>query len=283
MSSSNSTNTTKGYAPFDLYPYNPAQPPAFAFLVLFAGAALVHFILMFPYRSAFPIPMIIGAGMESSAYWFRTRSHDNLRQTLPFLIQNLLVLVAPPFLAATLYMSLGRITRALKAEDLSLISVRWLTKMFVLVDVICFATQTAGAIMSGSEVADEASRGKMIIIIGLGLQIAAFALFMMCILAIQKRIASSPKASAVAGELSYRRYLFGLQITSVLFLVRNIVRIVEYNQGSDGPLLSSEVWLYVFDACFMLAIIVVLIFLHPGRLIKKTRYQKQNESDILLA
>ncbi|KAF7555199.1 hypothetical protein G7Z17_g2394 [Cylindrodendrum hubeiense] len=278
-----SNNTTQGYAPFDLYPYNPALPPAFAFLGLFAVAALVHFILMFPYRSAFPIPMIIGAGMEAAAYWFRTRSHNNLRQTLPFIIQNLLVLVAPPFLAATLYMSLGRIARALRAEDLSLISIRWLTKMFVLVDVICFATQTAGAIMSGSEVADEASRGKMIIIIGLGLQIVAFAFFMICIFTIQKRIISSPKSSGLISELPYRRYLFGLYFTSILFLIRNIVRIVEYNQGSDGTLLSSEVWLYVFDACFMLAIVVTLIFLHPGRLIKKARYEKANEGDILLA
>ncbi|KAH6972486.1 RTA1 like protein-domain-containing protein [Ilyonectria sp. MPI-CAGE-AT-0026] len=280
---SNATNTTKGYAPFDLYPYNPGEGPAFAFLGLFAAAAAVHFVLMFPYRSAFPIPMIIGAGMESAAYWFRSRSHNNLRQTLPFIIQNLLVLVAPPFLAATLYMSLGRITRALRAENLSLIGIRWLTKLFVLVDVICFVTQTAGAIMSGSEVADEASRGKKIIIIGLGLQIAAFSLFILCIFTLQKRIPESPRASAVTNELSYRRYLVGLYITSMLFLIRNVVRIIEYNQGSDGTLLSSEVWLYIFDACFMLAIIVTIIFLHPGRLIKKARYEKANGSDILLA
>ncbi|KAI7759243.1 hypothetical protein LZL87_008620 [Fusarium oxysporum] len=107
--------------------------------------------MMFPYQLAFPIPMIIGCGMEAAAYWFRSRSHDNLRQTLPFLIQNLLVLVAPPFLGATIYMSPGRITRALKAQEASLISLRWITKLFVLVDLICSATQTAGAIMSGSE------------------------------------------------------------------------------------------------------------------------------------
>ncbi|KAF5606206.1 sterol regulatory element-binding ECM22 [Fusarium subglutinans] len=160
----NNTQTPEGYAPFDLYPYNPSQGPAYAFLGLLGAAGIAHFIMMFPYRSAFPIPMIIGCGMEAAAYWFRSRSHDNLRQTLPCPIQNLLVLVAPPFLAATIYMSLGRITRALKAQEASLISLRWITKLFVLVDLICFATQTAGAIMSGSEDLDEAKRGQTIII-----------------------------------------------------------------------------------------------------------------------
>ncbi|KAF5677107.1 sterol regulatory element-binding ECM22 [Fusarium circinatum] len=215
----NSPQTPEGYAPFDLYPYNPSQGPAYAFLGLFGAAGIAHFIMMFPYRSAFPIPMIIGCGMEAAAYWFRSRSHDNLRQTLPFLIQNLLVLVAPPFLAATIYMSLGRITRALKAQEASLISLRWITKLFVLVDLICFATQTAGAIMSGSEDLDEAKRGQTIIIGGLVLQILAFALFIICTLTLQLRIRASPPVHCVAGVIAhYRRYFFALYCTSGLFL-----------------------------------------------------------------
>ncbi|KAK7598472.1 hypothetical protein V3481_000098 [Fusarium oxysporum f. sp. vasinfectum] len=268
----NETQTPKGYAPFDLYPYNPSQGPAYAFLGLFGAAGIAHFIMMFPYRAAFPIPMIIGCGMEAAAYWFRSRSHDNLRQTLPFLIQNLLVLVAPPFLAATIYMSLGRITRALKAQEASLISLRWITKLFVLVDLICFATQTAGAIMSGSEDLEEAKRGQTIIIGGLVLQILAFALFIICTLTLQIRLRSNPPVQCVAGVVThYRRYFIALYCTSGLFLVRNLVRIIEYKQGGDGPLLSNEAFLYVFDCCFMLAIILIVLFLHPGQLIRKAR------------
>ncbi|RKL07321.1 hypothetical protein BFJ68_g9824 [Fusarium oxysporum] len=219
----NDTQTPEGYAPFDLYPYNPSQGPAYAFLGLFGAAGIAHFIMMFPYRAAFPIPMIIGCGMEAAAYWFRSRSHDNLRQTLPFLIQNLLVLVAPPFLAATIYMSLGRITRALKAQEASLISLRWITKLFVLVDLVCFATQTAGAIMSGSEDLEEAKRGQTIIIGGLVLQILAFALFITCTLTLQLRLHSNPPVQCVAGVIThYRRYFIALYCTSGLFLIRNL-------------------------------------------------------------
>ncbi|PCD46578.1 hypothetical protein AU210_001981 [Fusarium oxysporum f. sp. radicis-cucumerinum] len=239
----NDTQTPEGYAPFDLYPYNPSQGPAYAFLGLFGAAGIAHFIMMFPYRAAFPIPMIIGCGMEAAAYWFRSRSHDNLRQTLPFLIQNLLVLVAPPFLAATIYMSLGRITRALKAQEASLISLRWITKLFVLVDLICFATQTAGAIMSGSEDLEEAKRGQTIIIGGLVLQILAFALFITCTLTLQLRLHSNPPVQCVAGVIThYRRYFIALYCTSGLFLIRNLVRIIEYKQGGDGPLSDWTSW-----------------------------------------
>ncbi|KAM5349057.1 hypothetical protein ACJ41O_008880 [Fusarium nematophilum] len=279
---SNTTDTPEGYAPFDLYPFNPAQPPAFAFLALFALSGLVHIVLMFPYRSAFPIPMIIGSGMEAGAYWFRTRSHDNVRQTLPFIIQNLLILAAPPFLAATIYMSLGRITRALKAEELSVISLRWMTKLFVLVDLVCFASQTAGAIMSGSEDPNEAKQGQTTIVAGLILQIVAFGLYLICVATLQARLRSNPPTHCLSGLISYRRYLAGLYATSGLFLIRNVVRIVEYHQGHDGPLLSNEAPFYIFDSCFMLAIVVIVIFLHPGRLIKKARRSEYLKSDVLL-
>lgn len=220
--------------------------------------------------------------MEVAAYWFRTRSHDNLRETLPFLIRNLLILAAPPFLAATVYMSLGRIIRALKAEELSLVSLRWLTKLFVLVDLICFVIQTAGAIMSGSEEPDEAKRGQTIIIGGLVLQIVAFAMYIICVVTFQVRVRNSPPRHCLAGFLSYRRYIFGLYATSGLFLVRNIVRIIEYKAGSDGPLLSNEAFLYVFDCCFMLTIIIIMLVLHPGRLVIAARRSGHMKDDVLL-
>ncbi|KAF5021889.1 hypothetical protein F66182_6080 [Fusarium sp. NRRL 66182] len=279
----NSTDTPEGYAPFDLYPYSPAQPPAYAFVALFAVAGLVHFVLMFPYRSAFPIPMIIGCGMEAAAYYFRSQSHDDIRRTLPFLLQNLLILVAPPFLAATIYMSLSRITRALKAEELSLIGLGWMTKLFVLVDVICFATQTAGSIMSGSDDMNEASNGRTAIMAGLVLQVLAFALFITCGLTLHQRLDSNPSAYCPSGVLAnHGRYFAGLYATCGLFLVRNIIRIVEYSGTGHGDFFSSEIFIYVFEGCFMLGIIVIMSVLHPGHLIRRARKAQMLKEDVPL-
>jgi hypothetical protein len=56
----------------------------------------------------------------------------------------MLILVAPPLFAASIYMTLGRVILQLDAEPASLIRVRWLTKIFVVGDVISFLLQCGG-------------------------------------------------------------------------------------------------------------------------------------------
>lgn len=54
-----------GYADQELYPYNPSLTSAYGFTGMFAAAGLLHFVLMFPYRAWFPIPMIIGTASKN--------------------------------------------------------------------------------------------------------------------------------------------------------------------------------------------------------------------------
>jgi hypothetical protein len=60
-------------------------------------------------------------------------------------MQLLLLLLAPALYAASIYMILGRLIRLLDAEKYSIIRTRWLTKLFVLGDVVSFAVQGIGA------------------------------------------------------------------------------------------------------------------------------------------
>lgn len=62
----------------------------------------------------------------------------------PFIMQTLLMLLAPALFAASIYMILGRLIRVLDAEHFSIIRTRWLTKIFVLGDVLSFAVQGIG-------------------------------------------------------------------------------------------------------------------------------------------
>ena len=52
--------------------YTPSKAAGWAFLVLFAGTTLAHFVLMFPYRAAFFIPLVIGG--ISKCYSSKTTS-----------------------------------------------------------------------------------------------------------------------------------------------------------------------------------------------------------------
>lgn len=62
----------------------------------------------------------------------------------PYLIQTLLLLVAPALFAASIYMVLGRIILLTEGERHSMIRQKWLTKLFVAGDVLSFMTQSAG-------------------------------------------------------------------------------------------------------------------------------------------
>jgi hypothetical protein len=62
----------------------------------------------------------------------------------PFIIQSLLLLVAPALFAASIYIILGRVILLVDGERYSLIRQRWLTTIFVCGDVFSFLIQGGG-------------------------------------------------------------------------------------------------------------------------------------------
>jgi hypothetical protein len=62
-----------------------------------------------------------------------------------------------------------------------------------------------------------------------------------------------------------------LFIGSALIMVRSLFRIIEYLQGFSGYLLSHEVYLYIFDAVLMLAVMVLFNVLHPSEVVALVR------------
>ena len=208
--------------------------------------------------------------MEAAGYYFRSRSHDNVRQTLPFIIQNLFILASPPLLAASIYMSPKRIAQSVDGLNLLLIP-RAASKLFVLIDLACFITQVAGAIMSGSDDTSQAKTGKRVILAGLILQLVAFGIYITYVAIFHGRMQAAPVSLSRLRELRWQPTVFGLYIVGVLFIIRNITRIIEYNQGSSGTIQSKEVYLYVLDGVFMLAVPIIFAIFHPGKLVRQSR------------
>jgi hypothetical protein len=62
------------------------------------------------------------------------------------MISNIGIILAPIFFAASVYMMLGRIILVSGGREKSLISPRWLTKIFVLGDIVAFLIQAYGKI-----------------------------------------------------------------------------------------------------------------------------------------
>lgn len=82
--------------------------------------------------------------VEAAGYFARIFSHSDTTALGPYIVQTMLILVAPPLFAASIYMTLGRLIVRLRAEDASLIPVKYLTKIFVAGDVISFVLQCGG-------------------------------------------------------------------------------------------------------------------------------------------
>lgn len=61
-----------------------------------------------------------------------------------FVLQSVLILVAPALFAASIYMELGRIIRMTDGASHSMVPLRWLTKIFVAGDVLSFLMQSSG-------------------------------------------------------------------------------------------------------------------------------------------
>lgn len=200
-------------------------------------------------------------------------------------MQSTLLLVAPALFAASIYMELGRIIHLVKGQKFALIRVNWMTKIFVAGDVLSFFMQAAGKSLSfrtgsinqkklqtdntvGAGILAQGSQdtGNNVIIGGLIVQILFFGFFVICSIIFQARITSHPTAESVADCVPWRKHLYALYATSILILIRSIFRVAEYVQGSDGYLLSTEVFIYVFDATLMFLVMLVFVIIHPSEI-----------------
>ena len=174
---------------------------------------------------------------------------------------------AAPMLAATIYMSLKRIVNALDASDYSPISLRWISKLFVLFDVACFVSQIAGSAMRAD--VSSASTGTALVMVGLITQVVIFFIYISLMASIHFRLNRNPTNASNHPDLMWRHSLWSLYFVSAAFLIRNFVRIVEFKGGDNGILIREEWPLYLFDGGFMLAITVMMVVVHPGRLVRK--------------
>jgi hypothetical protein len=63
-------------------------------------------------------------------------------------------------------------------------------------------------------------------------------------------------------------------------MVRSVFRVVEYLQGNAGYLLSHEVFLYVFDAVLMLAVMGMFNWVHPSEITEALDKRQMDVADV---
>ncbi|KAJ5638450.1 RTA1 like protein [Penicillium herquei] len=247
-----------------VWQYIPSMIAAVIFLILFTLTTVFHFWKIFQTKVQYTLPFAIGGLFEIIGYATRIDSHNNTGKLMPYCIQAVFILVAPTLFTASVYMVLARIIRSVRAEQHSLIPLNWLTKTFVLCDVLTFFIQAGGSGMMVSS--NLTGIGQGIVIAGLGLQVLSFCLFLLTAYIFHSRIKRHPTPETFYIGIPWVQQLNGLYAVSVLVLIRSIFRVVEYAMGNNGYALSNEWTLYVFDSVPMFTVMVIFGVWHPSGL-----------------
>ncbi|KAK7579489.1 hypothetical protein V3481_015285 [Fusarium oxysporum f. sp. vasinfectum] len=189
----------------------------------------------------------------------------------PFVIQSLLILIAPALMAASIYMILGRIILLTGGEKCALIRQRWLTKVFVTGDVVlavdsvfwCVLRPKCGGLMASE---NNFEAGEKVIIVGLFVQLVFFGVFMVITAVYHKRLRETPTTRSLDLQVRWQVYLVTLYVAGALIWVRSLFRVVEFIQGNDGPLMRSEAYVFVFDGQLMFIVLAWMNWFHPSEI-----------------
>lgn len=150
----------------------------------------------------------------------------------PYIMQSIMLLVAPALLAASVYMELARIVLMAGGDAHLFIRRTWLTRIFVAGDVLSFLMQATGAGMMGAGQQSMTDLGEIIVIVGLVFQLIFFGLFVVAGAFFHWRLLKVPTEKS--GGCPWKKHMYSLYGVSALIFVRCVVRAVEYGQGFNG-------------------------------------------------
>lgn len=120
--------------------------------------------------------------------------------------------------------------------------------------------------MLSSKKGSARAAGKWIIVGGLFIQVIFFACFMLVTAMFFSRLRKTPTPRVKTSTIPWRVHAVALFTISTLIFVRSVFRVIEYLQGTDRYLLRHEIWLYIFDATLMAAVLLLYNIVHPSQI-----------------
>ncbi|KIW65936.1 hypothetical protein PV04_08149 [Phialophora macrospora] len=292
-----------GTGPDDVWVYCPSFGAAIAFAVLFGLTTCTHIIQAIMYRKPFAMVLIMGGLWELGGYVARILSIENQLSSGIYTAQLLLILLAPLWINAYIYMLLGRMIHFFlpKGEDrVFKVRARSITRMFVLFDITAFVVQAVGGTMTGPGASPSVQKtGLNVYTGGVGLQLFFLVIFVVLAAGFQRKIKGlknslrkttgsldeesqyhplpslfridSPTPSSTPDLNLTTPLLRLLYLTLALIIIRNIYRLVEFGTGVDSPTVRHEWFSYVFDAVPMFFALLVLNVFYPGKYLQGER------------
>ncbi|KNZ55066.1 hypothetical protein VP01_2778g4 [Puccinia sorghi] len=181
-----------------------------------------------------------------------------------YIMETLLLLLAPTFFAGSIYMTFTRILRLTNGQKHCLLPATWLTKIFVSADAISFLLQAAGGgVYASANTMEQADRGRNLMIAGLALQLVTFCAFMMLAIVFYIRMKQKPTMSSETLNTTWKGHLIMLVTACCLIVVRSTFRLAKY--VGAGPLMEKQIFTILLDSVLMFLCMLLFNLFHPSQ------------------
>ncbi|KAG1789074.1 RTA1 like protein-domain-containing protein [Suillus plorans] len=221
----------------------------------------------------FMLSMVIGeySTLQSFAFYalgfaFRFTLHYSPDSLWIFISEDLMIVLSPCSFIAANYALLGHLAGEIGCGHYVLLSVRWLTPIFILSDVTTLVIQVS-----------KASTGLHILLAGLSVQLFSFGFFCAVYARFLYKIYTEEQDVWVRDSKQpwysdWPTLATALAVSCIGILVRSVYRVVEASQGFRGNLSTSETAFYLGDMISICLAIFVYVPFWPGRFIKNSSH-----------
>lgn len=265
----------------DSYPAYNSYTPSLALcvlaIVLFAISTIVHLFQVSRYRVWTFTPLTLACLLETIGYIFRTLSSQNDPYNIIwFVVQYFLIVVAPVFISASIYISINRLIAWATSIGFNGASDRdqgrrwWLSPKlifwgFITADVVTTIMQIAGAALVGSSESNQKDphTGNNILLAGLAIQTASFTVFLLILLLF--RISLGKNSSLRSDVRGKDPFVFAVGGASLLVYLRTVFRLAETAQGLFASVSTHEKFFGTLEFAPVVLAVWILAVWHPGR------------------
>ncbi|EXA43976.1 hypothetical protein FOVG_08795 [Fusarium oxysporum f. sp. pisi HDV247] len=238
------------------YGYVPSLAAGIVFCLIFAATGIYHIVRSFQKRKATSYLLAISSYIELIGWIGRTWSSKCAYNKIAFLLQITTLVVAPIFVAAAIYVTLGYLIKAV-GPQYSVIRPKLYLWIFLVVDVLALLIQAGGGgLASGAaNKGKDTKPGANLMVAGIIFQLVSMTGFCILFAIFVLRTRGLELAKG-------QRFVIYATIISVVFVyIRCIYRTVELLEGWDGNLMKTEGYFIGLDGvCIAVAILIFCIF-----------------------
>ncbi|KAL4786814.1 RTA1 like protein-domain-containing protein [Aspergillus varians] len=243
----------------------PSLGASYLFIVLFGLTTLAHIAQAILFRKFYCWVIAMSGAFQTVSYIFRVLSILHPANDTDYILWFVLILIAPLWTNAFVYMVMGRMVWNF-TDDVQVLRLRpWrFGSLFVILDIIAFIIQVYGAGQaSGNDVSfSDEMLGLHVYMAGVGAQQLFVLMFVVCAISFHRKILRQRRPDLPKALL----LLYVLYACLALVTMRIIFRLCEYAQGLNSTIPHHEAYQYCLDSLPMLVALVMLNVVHPGRI-----------------